>query len=158
MVRQSTRTVVTVAAIALTALGLSGCGFGGGGSSTATTVSATPTTSTVGPSAAAPADRLAVDACHEYAAAVANPSQQAGYSELFDAAAEAESAASLSSGWAQLSGVFQTVKTEIGQIDQLQTGGSYSNTASDAGTLSQALGTLKGDLTAVATLCAADRI
>ena len=132
-------------------LGLAGCGFGEGGSTptTATTAATTPT------SVPNPAIKLATDACQEYKAAEANPATSIAYTDLFTADAEADSAEKLAAAYSNLAVALDTVKTQIQQIDQYQSGNA-SNFNSNAATLSQAEGQLRGDLVAVATLCQAE--
>jgi hypothetical protein len=134
-------------------LGLAGCGFGEGGPTrtTPTTAVATPTT------VSNPATKLATDACQEYKTAEANPNPSIAYTDLFTADAEADSAGKLAATYANLAAALDTVKTQIQQIDQYQSGNAL-NVSANGATLAQAQGQLRGDLVAVATLCQAERL
>jgi hypothetical protein len=139
-------------------LGLAGCGFGGGGGGSAVGRSPTitpvrTTTSTTLPAAV----KLASKACQEYRVAVANPNTSIAYPDLFTADAEADSAGRLAGVFSNLAVALDTVKTQIQQIDQYQSGNSL-NVNANAATLSQAQGQLRGDMVAVATLCQAEGI
>jgi hypothetical protein len=153
--------VATAAAVAT--LALSGClAAGRGGSKTADTAATTSTTVSAA-AVAGPAERLAAAACHEYGVAVATPNTAVAYPDLYTADAEADQArilAGTSTTWMELAETFDTVKTEIQQIDQLQSGqtSSYANNSQSGVTLAQALGQLKGDLAAVSTVCSADGV
>ncbi len=145
------RTVLAGLSLGLVTLALSGCGLAGSGhSSSAKTLA---TTATTVASTATPAANLAKTACQQFRAAVVDRDASAGYAEDFTADAEAEQAARLSPGWASISSALDTVKSQISTIDGLQ--GSSQSNSNATGTLNQALGTLRGDLTAVSTLCAA---
>ena len=131
-------------------LGLAGCGFGGGldahhGHYGRRDPHQRPN----------PAIKLATDACQEYKAAEANPAPSIAYTDLFTADAEADSAEKLAAAYSNLAVALDTVKTQIQQIDQYQSGNA-SNFNSNAATLSQAEGQLRGDLVACATLCQAE--
>jgi hypothetical protein len=144
-----------MAAVPLVAVvGLAGCFGGGGGTRSATTALASPTTAVSAPPSSA--TTLARAACQEYAAAVATTNTGVAYPDLFEADAEADQAEKFSAEWSNLASTFDTVKSEIQSIDSLQSGGSSSY--ANAAPLSQAEGTLRGDLTAVQLLCTADRI
>jgi hypothetical protein len=151
MMRRRPGGVLSAGIVVGAALGLAGCGFGAGGpaTSTPTTAVATPTT------VPNPATKLATDACQEFKAAEANPNPSVGYTNLFTADAEADSAGKLAAAYSSLAAALDTVKTQIQQIDQYQSGNG-SNVNSNAATLSQAQGQLRGDLVAVATLCQAE--
>jgi hypothetical protein len=158
--RGSTRTVPLAVGIVVATVGLTGCLGGKSGNDASTNT--VPRTAAVGVStAAASATKLATEACRQSAAAPSsNPT--AAYPDYFAADAEIDLAGKLNptAEWTNLASAFDAVKMEIQQIDTLQQAGaqSNSNTASNAAMLSQAVGFLRGDLAAVSTLCAADRI
>jgi hypothetical protein len=151
MVRRRPGGLIAACIVVGTGLGLAGCGFGEGGP-TPTTAAARPAISTTVPN---PAIKLATDACQEFKAAEANPNPSTGYTDLFTADAEADSAGKLAGTYANLAVALDTVKTQIQQIDQYQSGNG-SNASANGATLSQAQGQLRGDLVAVATLCQAE--
>jgi hypothetical protein len=137
-------------------MGLTGCLAGGGSSSSAATTT-TAVTSGVAVSAIRQGNALALTACRTYDATVAanksNPNSEAAYASYFTAAGEAESAAKLAPQWANLAAAFDTVKSDIQQINGLQQSGQSTNT-NNAATLAQAIGQLTGNLVAVAVQCA----
>ena len=155
---RSTRTVLVVAGVVVITVGLTGClGGKSGGSASTNTV---PRTAAAGVStAAASATKLATEACRQSAAALSTD-PAAAYPDYFAADAEIDLAGKLNptAEWTNLASAFDAVKMEIGTIDTLQGTQSNSNSASNAAMLSQDVGFLKGDLAAVSTLCAADRI
>jgi ABC-type phosphate transport system substrate-binding protein len=149
MVKHLPGDVLAACVVVAAALGLTGCGIGAGGGSTATTLRSIPST-TIFPAA----NKLAAEACQDYRTAAANPDAFAAYRQLFTADAEADSAGRLAGTWSNLAAALDTVRTQIVQIDQYQSGSS-GNGSANAATLNQAQGQLTGDLRAVALLCKA---
>ena len=139
----------------LAVVGLTGCLAGGGSPSSAATTT-TAVTRSVGVSVQQ-GNTLALAACRTYDATVAankgNPNSAAAYASYFTAAGEAESAAKLAPQWANLAAAFDTVKSDIQQINGLQQQGQSTNT-NNAATLAQAIGQLQGNLVAIAVQCA----
>ncbi len=155
---RSTRTVLMAAGLVVTMVGLTGC-LGGNSSNNASSDTASPSATVAAVSTTGSATKLATEACRQSAAAPStNPA--AAYPDYFAADAEIDLAGKLNptAEWTNLASAFDAVKMEIQQIDTLQGTQSNSNSASNAAMLSQAVGFLKGDLAAVSTLCAADRI
>jgi hypothetical protein len=159
MGRAQTGLIAAGAVVALASL--TGCFADGGSSSATTALTPTPTT---GVSAVSPALAITLghQACQEYTAAVAAANTAIAYPDLFEGDAEADQAEHLDPSiaiWTQLASTFDTVKSQLQAIDSLQgSSQSYSTSPANAASLSQAVGTLRGDLSAVQILCAADRL
>ena len=155
---RSTRTVLVAAGLVVTMVGLTGC-LGGSSGNNASSDTASPSGTVAAVSTTGSATKLATEACRQSAAAPStNPA--AAYPDYFAADAEIDLAGKLNptAEWTNLASAFDAVKMEIQQIDTLEGTQSNSNSASNAAMLSQDVGFLKGDLAAVSTLCAADRI
>jgi hypothetical protein len=142
------RTFLVTGAIVSTSLGLSACHTGSGTSASQNSVS---TTSIAGQTTGSPgqAATVARQVCKTYDAAIDAHPDGSDYSSLFTATGEAEDAARFDTRWQNLATAFDQIKTDITQINGLQTPGERANPAM----LQEDQALLAGHLAGIDALC-----
>jgi hypothetical protein len=142
------RTFLLTGAIVSTSLGLSACHTSTGKSTSQSSVS---TTTVAGQTAASSgqATTLVREACKTYDSAIDVHPDGSDYSALFTATGEAEDAARFDTRWQNLATAFDQIKTDITQINGLQTPGERANPAM----VQEAQALLAGHLAGIDALC-----